>query len=184
MRQLPTLKELIDESAIKADQNDLNVLLNQPPPEKWIKKHPLASGVKYIPISRIEYLLTRLFIRWHVEVKNIQTIANSVVVVIRLHYQDRLSDQMLWQDGIGAAPIQTDKGAEAMDWNAIKNDAVMKAAPAAESYAIKDAAEKIGKIFGKDINRKDTMIYDGLLGTVSRTEEKYQKLFEDDNRTT
>lgn len=184
MRQLPTLKELIDESAIKADQNDLNVLLNQPPPDSWIKKHPLASGVKYIPIERIEYLLTRLFIRWHVEVKNIQTIANSIVVVIRLHYQDRLSDQMLWQDGIGAAPIQTDKGAGAMDWNATKNDAVMKAAPAAESYAIKDAAEKIGKIFGKDINRKDTMIYDGLLGTVSRTEEKYQELFEDDNRTT
>ena len=106
MRQLPTLKELIDESAIKADQNDLNVLLNQPPLDSWIKKHPLATGVKYIPIERIEYLLTRLFIRWHVEVKNIQIIANSIVVVIRLHYQDRLSDQILWQDGIGAAPIQ------------------------------------------------------------------------------
>lgn len=33
----------------------------------------------------------------------------------------------------------------------IKTDAVMKAAPAAESYAIKDAAEKFGKIFGGDI---------------------------------
>jgi hypothetical protein len=42
----------------------------------------------------------------------------------------------------------------------------MKAAPAAESYAVKDAAEKIGKIFGKDLNRKDEIIYDSLIGTI------------------
>jgi len=38
----------------------------------------------------------------------------------------------------------------------------MKAAPAAESYAVKDAAEKIGKIFGKDLNRADQIVYDEL----------------------
>ena len=31
----------------------------------------------------------------------------------------------------------------------------MKNLPAAESYALKDAAEKIGTIFGGDLNRKD-----------------------------
>jgi len=49
-----------------------------------------------------------------------------------------------------------------MDWNATKNDAVMKAAPAAESYAVKDAAEKIGKLFGKDMNRADKIMYNTL----------------------
>ena len=34
--------------------------------------------------------------------------------------------------------------------------------PAAESYAVKDAAEKIGKIFGKDLNRADQIVYDEL----------------------
>jgi hypothetical protein len=92
----------------------------------------------------------------------VQVIANSVVVTVRLFYQDVLSNEMLWQDGIGAAPIQTDKGAGAMDWNATKNDAVMKAAPAAESYAVKDAAEKIGKLFGKDMNRADKIMYNTL----------------------
>ena len=38
----------------------------------------------------------------------------------------------------------------------------MMAAPAAESYAIKDAVEKLGKLFGKDLNRKDSMGYDML----------------------
>ena len=39
----------------------------------------------------------------------------------------------------------------------------MMAAPSAESFAIKDAAEKLGKIFGKDLNRKDAMAYDSLI---------------------
>ena len=38
----------------------------------------------------------------------------------------------------------------------------MKAAPAAESYAVKDAAEKIGKLLGKDMNRADRIMYDTL----------------------
>ncbi|MCK5612897.1 hypothetical protein KAR91_64080, partial [Candidatus Pacearchaeota archaeon] len=64
-----------------------------------------------------------------------------------------------------AAPIQTDKDAAATDFSKVKTDAVMKAAPAAESYAIKDAAEKIGKLFGKDLNRADGIAYDNLRNT-------------------
>lgn len=177
-QNLPSINDLISEEVVKAGQNDLNVLLNQPPPKKWVKQHPIAKGVRYIPIERVEYLLTRIFIRWNVDIKSIQAIANSVVVIIRLYYQDRLSNEMLWQDGIGAAPIQTDKGAKAMDWNAAKSDAVMKAAPAAESYAIKDAAEKIGKLFGKDLNRADQIMYDSLVGKIKQ-EDKHKDLFDE-----
>ena len=162
-RQLPALADLYDgDLELKDDQNKLNILLNQPPKASWIKDHPFAKGVKYIPIGRIEYLLTRLFIKWWVEVKSIQTIANSCVVILTLHYQNVENNEWSCQDGIGAAPIQTEKDSGAMDWNKVRTDSVMKAAPAAESYAIKDAAEKIGKIFGKDLNRKDEIIYDNL----------------------
>jgi len=166
-RQLPALTDLYDgDLELKSDQNKLNVLLNQPPKSSWIKDHPFAKGVKYIPIERIEYLLTRLFIKWRVEVKSISTIANSCVVIITLHYQNVENNEWSSQDGIGAAPIQTEKNAGAMEWNKVRTDSVMKAAPAAESYAIKDAAEKIGKIFGKDLNRKDEIIYDTLASIV------------------
>ena len=165
--KLPTLKSLYDgDLELKGTQNKINLILNSPPNDKWIKDHPLAKNVKYIPIERIEYLLTRLFIKWRVEVKVIQVVANSVVVTIRLHYQNIEDQEWSWQDGIGAAPIQTKSGAGAMEWDKTLNDAVMKAAPAAESYAIKDAAEKIGKIFGKDLNRKDAVMYDSLAGTI------------------
>jgi len=166
-KQLPALADLYDgDLELKKDQNELNVLLNQPPKSDWIKDHPFAKGVKYIPIGRVEFLLTRLFIRWNVEVKAIQTVANSVVVTVRLHYQNIENNEWSWQDGIGAAPIQTEKDSGAMDWNKVRTDSVMKAAPAAESYAVKDAAEKIGKIFGKDLNRKDEILYDSLIGSI------------------
>lgn len=162
-RQVPSIHELISgDIDRKNQQNDLNILLNEEPPKTWLKEHPMAKGVKYLPIERIEYMLTRIFKKWNVEIRQVQVVANSVVVTVRLYYQDVLSDEMLWQDGIGASPIQTDKGAGAMDWNKTKNDAVMKAAPAAESYAVKDAAEKIGKLFGKDMNRADKIMYNTL----------------------
>ena len=179
--KLPTYEEIVaGDIELKGRQNDLNRLLNYPPPAAWLKTHPSSKNVKYIPIERIEYLLTKLFIRWNVEIKQVMTIANSVVVTIRLYYQDVTSDEMLWQDGIGASPIQTEKGAGAMDWQKVKHDAVMKAAPAAESYAIKDAAEKIGKIFGKDMNRADKIAYEEL-ARLPKHEELFTDLNNDSN---
>jgi len=188
-RNLPTIQELRDGDLMrKGEQTQLNVILNSDPPKEWLKEHPFAKrdividGIKkrvpivYLPIERIEYLLTRIFITWKVEIKSVQMIANSALVIVRLYYQDVFSDNMLWHDGVGAAPLQTDTGAGAIDFNKIKNDAVMKAAPAAESYAIKDAAEKIGKLFGKDLNRADKIMYDSLI-----PEQHHEKLFNEEN---
>jgi len=38
----------------------------------------------------------------------------------------------------------------------------MKAAPASKSFAVKDAAEQIGRLFGRDLNRPDQISYDSL----------------------
>lgn len=178
---LPKLADLLADVELKADQNDLNILLNAPPKDGWIKQHPFAKGVKYLPIERVEYLLTRIFIRWHVEIKNVQILANSIVTTVRLYYLDRLSNQMLWQDGVGAAPLQINQGKGAIEFNEIKSNAVMLAAPASETYAIKDAAEKIGKIFGKDLNRHDQIMYDSLSGNIIKPEKekKLDEMFND-----
>lgn len=176
---LPTVQELRDGDIMrKGEQTQLNVILNQEPPKEWLKEHPFAKGVKYLPIERVEYLLTRIFINWNVEIKTVQIVANSVVVTVRLYYQDVFSENMLWQDGVGAAPIQTKSGAGAMEWDKTLNDAVMKAAPAAESYAIKDAADKIGKLFGKDLNRADKIMYDSLIPNQEK-EKKHEEIFEE-----
>ena len=163
LTKLPTFQELLVENEDSLKQNALTVLLNQDPPAKWLVQHPMIRDYRYIPIEKIEYLLTRIFGNWTVEIRSTQIVANSVVVTVRLHVNNPISGELMWQDGIGAAPIQTDKGAGATDWNAVKTDGVQKAAPAAESYAVKDAAEKFGKIFGRDVSRKTTMDYNSLL---------------------
>jgi hypothetical protein len=160
MANLPTLKELhldIDQ-AFKSDA--LNVLLNQPVPSKWVKDHPMAAGVKYLPIDKVEFMLTRIFQEWKVEVVNYAALFQSVSVHVRLHYKNPITGEWLYQDGLGAVAVQTDKGASAADLSKIKSDAIMKALPAAESYAIKDAAEKLGTIFGKNLNRKDAISFE------------------------
>jgi len=163
LTKLPTLQELLVENEDSLKQNALTVLLNQDPPAKWLVQHPMIRDYRYIPIEKIEYLLTRIFGNFNVEIRSTQIVANSVVVTVRLHVINPINGQAMWQDGIGAAAIQTDKGAGATDWNAVKTDGVQKAAPAAESYAVKDAAEKFGKIFGRYVSRKGSMNYTDLL---------------------
>ena len=183
-KNLPSLQDLYkgDLETLK-NQNDLNILLNHEPPEKWLKPHPTAKKkvngktvpIDYLPIERVEYLLTSIFINWRVEIKNIQTIANSVVITVTVWYRNPVTGEMDCQDGVGAAPIQTKSGASATDFTQVLNDGVMKAAPAAKSYAIKDAAEQLGKMFGKDLNRTDEIMYDTMAKKFDET-EKYRNM--------
>lgn len=172
--KLPTIEDLRAEPETIEKNNQLNVLLNNNPKQEWLKEHPIikvqktVNGQKvelpyiYLPIERIEWLLTRIYTKWNVEIISYNMIANSVCVHVRLHYLNPITNEMEFQDGIGAAPLQTNKDAGAIDWNNIKSSAVQIALPAAESFAVKDAAEKLGKLFGKDLNRADQISYAGL----------------------
>lgn len=178
---LPAIKDLINADILQLEEtNQLNILLNQQPPEKWLKVHPFVKNLKYLPIERIEYLLTRIFFKWRVEIKKTQLIGNSVVVEVRLHYFNPISNEWDWQDGVGASPLQTDSGSGAIEFNKLKSGAVMMAAPAAKSYAVKDAAEQIGAIFGKNLNRADKANYDELSKNPAfkDKEEKLTDLFD------
>lgn len=156
-RQLPILNDLYQDVELAARNSELNVLLNQQPKLDWIKQNKFANNTNYLPIEKVEYLLTSIFLAWRLEIKEVTVIANSVVVCVRLHIQSPITGEWDWQDGIGAAPIQTKSGAPATDFSQVQTSAVQMAAPAAESYALKDAAEKLGKLFGKDLNRKDVL---------------------------
>lgn len=161
--KLPELDELYGNVELAGKHNDLNKLLNCQPKKEWIKQNTFANNSNYIPVEIIEYLLTSIFIKWRLEVKEIAVIANSVVATVRLHVLNPITQEWDWQDGVGASPIQTKKGAAATDFSQVNTAAVQMAAPAAETYAFKDAAEKFGKLFGKDLNRKDEMNYSSML---------------------
>ncbi len=160
VRPLPKLDDLYNDVELAGKHNELNMLLNCQPNPKWIKQNKFANNSNYIPVGVIEFLLTSIYIKWRVEIRTVQVIANSVVATIRLYVLDPITGEWDWQDGVGASPIQTKSGAAATDFSQVNTSAVQMAAPAAETYAFKDAAEKLGRLFGKDLNRKDDTNYD------------------------
>ena len=139
-----------------------NYFLNKQPPAQWLKKHPIYKNT-YLPIDKVELLLTTFFGQWRVEIKNISQILNSIVVEVRLHYWDDEINDYSYQDGAGAAALQVDSGAKPMDIEKLKQNAVMLATPIAKTNAVKDAADLIGRAFGRDLNRNDTINYESIL---------------------
>lgn len=158
-KELPVLSDLYraDDIATLFKTDQFNLLMNQPPEPKWIKQNPFAGNSNYIPIGILETLLQRIFKEYRVEVMREGTMFNSVYVAIRLHYLNPVSGQWSYHDGVGSAQIQTKAGASAADLSSIANNAVMMSLPMAKSYAIKDACDHFGKLFGRDLNRKETM---------------------------
>ena len=163
MSNLPTFSQLEKmEVTLPEKESALQALLNQQPPAQFISTESM-SKTPYIPIEKIEYLMTSIFKVWSVEVKSYCLIANSVCVEVRVHYRDPVTGEMRFQDGVGASPLQTKKGAGATDFHNIQSASVQMALPSAKSYAIKDATGQIGTIFGKDLGRKTTSNYEKLI---------------------
>lgn len=164
-QQLPKLQDLHHSPDVAFKNDQFKLLVNQEPPVKFIKQHPIikqnGQPLLYIPIDKTEFMLDRIFQEWKVTVLNVCQLFNSVAVTIRLEYKSPLTGEWLYHDGVGAMGIQTDAGKQASDMSAIKQDAVMKALPAAKSYAIKDAADHIGILFGRNLTRKDTVAFTG-----------------------
>lgn len=158
------LVKLVDDGRLAEvkDKDAFRSYLSNDPPAQWIKPHPLAKEVDYLPIDKVETLLDTLFQDWEVEIKSVNQLAQSICAVVRLHYRHPVSGDWMYHDGVGATPLKTDKGFTAADLAHIKSDAVATGAPAAVSYAVKDAAERIGNIFGRNLNRKDAVSLSGI----------------------
>jgi len=156
---LPKLKDLTTdiETAYKSDE--LNLLLNQEPPNSWVKKHPYVKNHLYIPIDKVEHMLKKIFKQYRIEITGQGTSFNGVWVTVRVHFLHPVSNEWLFHDGIGAIQLQTKKGSTPADLANINNGALSMAYPHAKTLAIKDACDHFGKLFGSDLNRKDTLAY-------------------------
>lgn len=176
-------KELLNKLFVKRLDDvirieELNVVLSTPPPQSWVKKHPFISGYNYLPIDKVEYLLRSIFKSYRIEVLKTAQLFNTIEVTVRVHYLNPATGQMDFHDGVGAQDLQTqkDSGNLKLDLSNINRGAVTMALPIAKSMAIKDACDHFGEIFGCNLNRKDTMLYEGnatlLSGSLKKEEER------------
>jgi hypothetical protein len=157
--KVPTLAELHKDNPDAFANDQIKTLLNMPVNQAWLKKHPV-SGHAYLPVDKVDYLLDRIYGRWEVSIKSISQIEQSVYAIITLKVWNPNRGEWDYQDGAGAMPIQVDSGSKPSDMAAIKSNGVQLAVPAAVSYAKKDAAENLGTIFGRNVSRKDSLMFD------------------------
>lgn len=172
-KKLPTIQELYENTDLAIKQDAFMVFLNQDPPQSWVKKNPYAGNSLYIPVEKVEWLLRRLFKNPRFEIRQQGVMFNSCYTTVRIHYFDPVLNDWTFQDGTGASQIQTTKGSSPAEMQNIGQGAVEKALPDSYSQAIKNAAKKIGRIFGSDLNRDSPMPYtqDEKLQDVKRQKE-------------
>jgi hypothetical protein len=162
-KKLISLQQLVKdpEAAYKADQ--LKSYLNQKPPTAWVKENKYANNSKYLPIDKVELMMDVIFQTWKVEVKEVAQLFNGVRVTVRVHYKNPIDNEWYYHDGVGAKELQTkaDTGSLKADFSNINKSAIEMALPIAKTNAEKDACHHIGKLFGRDLNRKDTADFAG-----------------------
>jgi hypothetical protein len=149
-----TLLTLLSEDKIaelRAAQNYMSIV-NADPKKEWVKSHPMVKkngkGLPYLPIDRCEWLMAKLFEDVEYEVLREGLLANSVYCAVRVWYTNPVTGKRLHQDGVGAIDVQTKAGASPTDFTQIVSGALNRNLPTAESYARKNAMQKIGNIFG------------------------------------
>ena len=133
-------------------------LVMSEPRASWIKTNKYSQNAKYLPIRIVEELLTGVFPVWQVEqVGNPTILGNSIVISVNLKVYNPLLNQWLSYAGVGAVPIEVKKDAHPTDFTQISPKAMHKNVPAALSFAINNAAKKIGKLFGSHLNSNETI---------------------------
>lgn len=170
--ELPKLKDLVSDIVNYEKSDELNFLLNQPVPEKWIKPHPYIkkdsideNGRKikipypYLPIDKVEYLLRKIFKRHRIEVLSQGQSFNGVYVTVRVHYLNPVYNEWDFHDGIGAIHLQVKSGSSPADLANINNGALSMAYPLAKTLAVKDACDHFGELFGANLNRDNSITY-------------------------
>lgn len=172
-KKLPTIQELYDNTDLAIKHDDLAVLLNQNPPQSWVKKHPYIKDHLYLPIDKVEWLLRRIFKQYRIEITGQGVAFNGVWVTVRVHYKHPVTNEWEYHDGIGAMQLQTAKGTSPADLANINNGALSMAFPICKTLAIKDACDMFGSAFGANLNRRDVIPYsqDEKLQDVKREKE-------------
>lgn len=114
-------------------------ILSWQPKAEWIETLKEANNYKYLPIDKIEWLLSRLFKKVDIEITHIISDGKRCIVGVNLIYEH--NGWMQKKAGVGC-----------VDESSFNSSAT--AFPIAKSIAIRDAAELIGNIFGGNLNRK------------------------------
>ena len=102
-------------------------------------------------------MLDAIFPGWSWERTNTQIMANSIVYEGILTVKNPHNSKEYKRAGAAAIPTQLSKGSQPMQIENIVTTAIQKNLPTAKSVALKNAAQSLGDLFGRSLNRDDEL---------------------------
>lgn len=129
--------------------------INKAPKKENIKTYEGKNNAEYIPIGILQTMLDEIFPGW--SSKNVVSLTEKAVAVsveLTLPCDGDFFSAVI-RSGVGAMPLKP-------------GDDPNSVVPVAEAYAFKNACKKIGKRFGADLNREETLEYVGLKGKLGK----------------
>lgn len=151
--------------------------LNEAPPESELRPTP-DGRAKTLPISFVQMKLDEIYVgQWGTTELKLNTVGNEIIGNILLWVVHPITGLRIERPGTAAIQITVDavpshlkfkdgdspevtqqknkdRNAWALDMQNKKPNALYLSAPKLKSECIKNAAATLGKVFGRDINRK------------------------------
>lgn len=145
-------------------------LLHREPKNVQINKQ--ANNSKYIPIDHVETTLDRLYFGlWSTYNFRYQVVANEIVGSIELEIIHPLTGLPLRRTGAGSVPIRQNKGSQLTDITQKIKTALVMDFPHLKAQCLKNAAQSLGKAFGRSLNRDFMAEYKPMLPEDTTTED-------------
>lgn len=175
MRDLSESKTMRDKwSKLEAFQ----AMMNQSPPDSAIEGTPDGSA-RTMVISHVENALDMFFLgQWSTNDFTFKVVGNELAGQLVLSVTHPITGTVRTLVGVAAQAIMMDKAPDGLngqdknrwsqDISNKKSKALKMNLPALKSECLKNAAQQLGKAFGKDLNRKNAATYAPKLGKVTR----------------
>ncbi|MDR1346824.1 MAG: hypothetical protein LBJ63_00100 [Prevotellaceae bacterium] len=178
---------LITQNPVFAEAESFIKMLSAEPDKTNVKINENANNAKYLPVSFVENQLDELFFgAWELRDFKYQVVANELAGSIQLRFFHPVFQTWIERTGCAAVQIQMKSLKNGGDGNIanVQNkitNTLTKDFPHLKAECVKNAARSIGKIFGRDLNRKFEDTYNPLSvqiedqKIISEMDEKIEK---------
>jgi hypothetical protein len=139
-------------------------IVNKEPDQAEIKVNQHANNTRYLPISYVEMALDELYFGlW--ETKNFEwkVVGNEIAGSITLRVFHPSANVWIERTGTAATMIRQQKGAGITEVEKKIHNALEMDFPHLKADCLANAARSLGKLFGRDLNRKFYDIYKPLI---------------------
>jgi len=146
------------------------------PKKSQIKINEFAGNSRYLPIGHLEAMLDEYFFGlWQTKDFRYQMVANEIVGSIELSVYHPAAKIWITRTGAAAVMIQfeakkDDKGnkikSDIMDYRGKILNTLVKDFPHLKASCLSNAVKSLGKVFGRDLNRKEDAAYNPMLKMV------------------